>query len=100
MQGIGLRTCGEFASDYRISPSNESLYFSWALGFISGANVVLLGNGLTAKNTRSMSGDDEQQAIRQYCNDHPLASYYQVVIDLFWRLSKSAFHFPQGQKDK
>jgi hypothetical protein len=68
VQGIGLRTCGEFASDYRVSPTNENLYFAWASGFISGINAAYLMVSVTAKNTASMSIDDEKQAIRQYCN--------------------------------
>jgi hypothetical protein len=98
VQGIGLRTCGEFASDYRVSPTNENLYFAWASGFISGINAAYLMVSVTAKNTASMSIDDEKQAIRQYCNDHPLAPYYAAVSDLFGRLSNSEFHFPQPPK--
>jgi hypothetical protein len=79
-QGIGNRTCGEFASDYRVSPSIEKLYFAWASGFISGINAAYLLVSVTAKNTSSVSLDDQQQAIRKYCNDHPLAPYYAAPL--------------------
>jgi hypothetical protein len=39
-------------------------------------------NGHTAKNIMALSVADQKQVIRNYCNEHPLASYCEAVIDL------------------
>ena len=45
--GPGLMSCEEFGKAYRKSPDNENLFFSWAMGFMSGLNTDLLERGET-----------------------------------------------------
>ena len=48
---IGTKTCGEFASDYRVSPREvETGYFTWAQGLMSGMNLASVANVGRAKD--------------------------------------------------
>jgi hypothetical protein len=71
----GAQTCGEFAFDLRVNRNTENTYFDWAEGFISGMNWTDVMNDHTAKNIMALSVADQKQLIRDYCNEHPLASY-------------------------
>ena len=92
--GPGARTCGEFAFDYRVNRNTEYTYFDWAEGFMSGMNRTDVTNDHTAKNIMALSTADQKQVIRNYCNEHPLAPYWEAVIDLYNRLPNSDFSFP------
>jgi hypothetical protein len=96
LRGPGVRTCGEFAFDYRVNLNTENTYFDWAEGFMSGMNRTDVMNDHTAKNIMALSTADQKQVIRNYCNEHPLAPYWEAVIDLYDRLPHSDFHFPQN----
>ena len=42
-KGVGVATCTEFAEKYKADPNlAETIYFSWAQGFMSGWNYKLL----------------------------------------------------------
>jgi len=49
LRGPGVRTCGEFAFDYRVNLNTENTYFDWAEGFMSGMNRTDVMNDHTAK---------------------------------------------------
>ena len=79
-QGFGLSSCAEYAADYRRSPEAlETIYFTWAQGFISGVNADRANDffDLKAKTPHEM-----RRLIRQYCNAHPLANYREAVLEL------------------
>ena len=97
LSGPGAQTCGEFAFDLRVNRNTENTYFDWAEGFISGMNWTDVMNGHTAKDIMALSVADQKQVIRNYCNEHPLASYWEAVIDLYNRLPKSDFRFRRNQ---
>jgi hypothetical protein len=84
--GIGTFTCGKFAEEYRTgSPTEvENVYFTWAQGFMSAANI-----GLKSGSYRDMSAmtlDAEKEFVRNYCGEHPLARYFQAVMELWLKL--------------
>ena len=76
----------------RQSRNTENTYFDWAEGFISGMNWTDVMNDHTAKNIMALSVADQKQLIRNYCNEHQLASYVEAVLDLYNRLPNSDFH--------
>jgi hypothetical protein len=97
MTGVGSQTCAKFASDYRSSPEfTENLYFTWAQGYLGGLNmgIRIMGVRMTdakakEKNGRDLMGltlDAQMAFLRDYCNQHPLAAYYQAVVQLFSQL--------------
>lgn len=82
--GIGVQTCGQFAAAYRDDPHvAETIYFTWAQGFMSGQNVlVVLATGKTV-DLSGMSMDALQASIRDYCDAHPLAMFDVAVENLY-----------------
>lgn len=83
-QGPGTVSCEEFGKAYHRSAENETLFFSWALGFMSGLNTDLLPKRSTDLNGLSMAA--QKEAIKTYCNDHPRAAYFEAVFNLFNRM--------------
>jgi hypothetical protein len=79
--------------------NTENTYFDWAEGFMSGMNWIDVKHDRTSKDIMSLSTADQKQLIRNYCNEHPLASFWEAVIDVYNRLSNSDSHFPQNQND-
>jgi hypothetical protein len=93
LMGVGSETCGRYAEVYRKSPEvAESAYFSWAQGLMSGLNLGSLAHGGTTKNLASLPLEEQKRALRQYCNDHPLAQYQEGVVVLFSRLPAMQQH--------
>jgi len=90
LNGVGATTCAQFASKYGQNPSViEAVYFSWAQGYMSGLNVGALAFHGSAKALDSMPFEDQQSAVRDYCNGHPLALYPEAVMSLYTHLPNS-----------
>jgi hypothetical protein len=70
-QGPGTVSCAEFGKACQRSPENETLFFSWALGFMSGLNTDLLPNRAT--DLHGLPMETQKEAIRTYCHAHPRA---------------------------
>ncbi|MFY9838883.1 MAG: hypothetical protein WAK55_20885 [Xanthobacteraceae bacterium] len=87
--GAGTSSCGEFRSA-RTAPETAA-YFNWALGFMSGLNTSRLASGWVTKNMGSISVEEQQIAIATYCNDHPLGSFNEAVMDVYFRLQNSDY---------
>jgi len=87
--GAGTSNCGEFRSA-RTGPE-VAAYFNWALGFMSGLNTSRLASGWVTKNMASMSVEEQEMAITTYCNDHPLGSFNQAVMDVYFSLQNSDY---------
>lgn len=87
--GPGTATCAEYANLYKRSPkSTDSVFLSWAQGFLSGMNSeAILAHRPTA-DLGSLSLDEQGEQIRLYCDEHPLGDYVQAVLTLFYRFSK------------
>jgi hypothetical protein len=74
LMGAGMQSCGSFAETYRQSPTMaETLFFSWAQGFMSATNIYRIVAGNNAKNLNAISVEAQQARIRTYCDVHPLA---------------------------
>jgi hypothetical protein len=87
--GIGNKTCAEFGKLYRHDPEMaENVFFSWAQGYLSGANAgrVVLGG---ADDIDAGSVDEQQRFLRTYCDEHPLAEYNIAVSALLDKLIQS-----------
>jgi hypothetical protein len=81
--GVGVRTCAQFAQDYKNNPANaETIYNNWALGFLSGLNAAADANGTPRRNLEAMSFNDKKQFMRDYCDQHPLQLYLDGVLQL------------------
>jgi hypothetical protein len=83
LRGVGTSTCGEFANLYAKDPhSVETIFFAWAQGYWSSENANLLSKG----QYRELAGssDVQRSAIRAYCNQHPLATYWQATVAVFY----------------
>ena len=91
--GAGTSSCGEFRSA-RTAPE-VAAYFNWALGFMSGLNTSRLASGFVTKNMASMSVDEQEMAIANYCNDHPLGSFNEAVMDVYFRFQNSDYRSSQ-----
>lgn len=77
--GAGAFNCARFAEDYQKNPEIEGLYLQWALGYLSGLNILAKGAGHITRDLASMTVDAKKAWLRNYCNAHPLASYSSAV---------------------
>ena len=88
--GVGVRTCAQFAKDYKNAPENtETVYNNWALGFLTGFNVAAQAADRPQRDLEAMSFEDKKQFIRDYCDQHPLQPYLGGVIKLLGTLPVS-----------
>jgi hypothetical protein len=88
LDGFGTYSCGQFAEMYRQNPQiTERIFFQWARGFMSGLNAYLLLSGSPMRedgtDLRKWSEEQQQQAIRAYCDAHPLKPYYEAVEQIY-----------------
>jgi hypothetical protein len=89
LAGVGLKTCGQFAQDYRNNPDiAEALYFTWAQGFLSGVNMLAKGKGSVTRDLASISVEEQKSWMRHYCNEHPLERYYTGALNLSGKLQQ------------
>ena len=88
LKGAGVRTCGQFATEYRENPTlTEQLYFTWAQGFMTGLNVSTLLSGKGQwRDINARTVEDEEAYLRDYCDRHPLEEYEMGVLDLWSKL--------------
>lgn len=94
MFGIGIQSCGYFASQYKNAPELiENSFFYWAQGMMTGMNLASRANGGIAKDLSAKSVGDQTAFIRSYCDEHPLAQYWKAVADLY-------FSFPNAPDRK
>jgi hypothetical protein len=86
--GIGATTCGEFATKYKKQPEAiETLYFTWAQGFLTGANVSRLAAKQPARDLNSKPLSEQKAYLRSYCDSHPLSEYFLAVLSLLQSLT-------------
>ncbi len=86
--GLGLWTCAQFGNQYKLNPSTtETIYFTWAQGFMSGWNGAQMAEKHQYVNLSVMSTEAQEEHIRSYCDQHPLNEYASAVIDLLHLLA-------------
>ena len=85
--GAGAATCAQFAKAYAAAPQvTGDLYYSWALGFMTGLNTENPDPLFAVLN--AMSPHDQMSAFRDYCDAHPLEKYIDAVINLYLSMPK------------
>ncbi len=85
--GHGLATCAQFAEDYKVSPElNETMYFTWAQGFMSGLNVASIREHGTYRDVAGVSIDALKSSFRSYCDQHPLSLYEEAAFSAYQTL--------------
>ena len=80
-EGVGVEPCVKVTDDYQEDPSSESLYFAWAEGFMSGANIARRDDD--EKAFHSMSFDEQRAYLRAYCAQNPFEKYVAAVGHLY-----------------
>ena len=81
--GLGALTCGQISEMYRQNPSVvEAVMMSWSQGFMSGVNVSIAKN-VGHRDLGGIMVDVQKTSLRNYCNDHPLAEFWEAVMDLY-----------------
>ena len=81
-RGFGDVPCATYAEVYRKYQDEGEVnnkYFSWALGFISGINVMQESFFV---DLGAKTEDEMKRYLRQYCDAHPLANYKDGVREL------------------
>lgn len=87
MKGAGVRSCAQFATDYKKSPNiAEAMYFEWAQGFMSGLNVAHNADKTPLRDLDGIARVEQEGFIRTYCDSHPLKEYLWAVHALFFEL--------------
>ena len=89
--GAGASTCAQFAQAYATSPDGaEPLYFTWAQGFMSGLNTSAIARKTPSKDLASEPVAEQEAAIRDYCDKHPLQEYWEAAFALYLSLKTDA----------
>lgn len=84
VMGAGAITCGQFAAEFRKNPEFvETASFSWAHGFMSGMNVARMLEHKPYRDLNAQTVDYKKAFIRDYCNDHPLSTYWMATMYLY-----------------
>jgi hypothetical protein len=81
--GAGADLCAEFTKAYSANPkSAQDLYWSWAMGMMSGMNLATVAN---SNVFRDLAADQDimQRATRVFCTAHPLTTYSGAILDLY-----------------
>jgi hypothetical protein len=82
MVGLGGKTCGEYANEYRQNTQlTDGYYISWAGGYMSGLNV-------NSKNNMRNLDPFEQvyRSIRSECAKNPLKNFDDVALEIYLTL--------------
>jgi len=61
----------------------ESLYFTWAQGFMSGLNLTFVANLHKFHDLGSTPMAEQKSQLREYCDEHPLSPYSSAVINIY-----------------
>jgi hypothetical protein len=91
--GPGSLSCSRFAAAYRDNPETmDNLFYAWAEGFMSGANIAKRG---TYRDLAAMQVNDQKAYLRRYCDEHPLQDYLRAVMELYLALPLKKMPSPQ-----
>ena len=88
--GLGLQSCGSFAKTFQADPDlTETMYFSWATGFMTGMNLAAAASNNKIRNLGATSMEEKQRVMRRFCDQHPLKAYKDGVLELYFALPVS-----------
>jgi hypothetical protein len=83
--GVGVISCGKIAQDYQRNPTEiEKVMMTWAQGFMSGANAAY--GKEQYRDLAAMTLEAQEQSLRSYCDEHPMAEFYKAAADLYFKL--------------
>jgi hypothetical protein len=85
--GAGANTCSAYlASARQDSVLTRSVYYTWAIGFMTGLNFAFL-NFKSEEDRLSLldtySQDDFEQRMHAFCQSNPSSYYMDGVVDLY-----------------
>jgi hypothetical protein len=84
--GIGSLTCQKFAESYRDNPRGfDDGLIDWAQGYMSGSNAAIrhFSAAQPEKKLNAWTVDQQRDALRSYCDRHPLGRAVDGVIELY-----------------
>jgi coproporphyrinogen III oxidase-like Fe-S oxidoreductase len=85
--GVGATSCGQIAQDYRQNPKQIEIYMmTWAQGFMSGANTTFGLERGQYRDMGAMTTEAQEESLRNYCDEHPMAEFMKAVVDLYSKL--------------
>jgi hypothetical protein len=92
MRGFGLHACAGYLDLYRTGKEGaDTVFGSWAMGFMSATNIALMSAQERYHDLGSMPAEDQMVKIRDYCTSHPQAKFWEAVIDLYNSLPLRAY---------
>jgi hypothetical protein len=85
--GAGTTMCVRFNEIYAKDPVlAETIYYSWATGYISGLNEALILQGRPTRNMQSIPIEEQKRLLRGLCRSQPEQRYQTGVRALFSRM--------------
>ncbi len=85
--GPGYLTCQEYNDDLKKQGGLIGLsYFTWAQGYMSGLNVMLISQKIAPVILSSMTTTEQMVAIGKWCDANPRKLYADSVFELFDRM--------------
>jgi hypothetical protein len=86
-RGVGSASCAEYAQLYKTDPkTTDMVYTSWAQGFMTGFNFSTMSESNGYRDLAAKNVDTLNAHVMQYCNAHPLGSFWAAVADFFGTL--------------
>ncbi|SEG29281.1 hypothetical protein SAMN04488115_104168 [Bosea lathyri] len=88
--GPGMVSCAEFAEAYRRNPGpTEIQFFAWAQGYMSATNEPMRVRNEPTRNLIGIPTASQKQRLRAFCDQRPLANFYQAVRNLYESLPEN-----------
>jgi hypothetical protein len=89
--GFGANTCANIVKNYREGPKAMGiLIISYAQGFWSGQNSVLMQAGAPVLKNLAGDGETHVKALMADCADRPSDHFGLVIRDYFFKLPKAS----------
>jgi hypothetical protein len=90
VSGVGNVSCGKFMTSYKENAAKtETLYFSWAQGFMSSINFNRKMQNGTPIDFGVMPSAAQLSWIRDYCQKNPMKTYMRAATELFLALEQA-----------
>jgi hypothetical protein len=98
ISGTGSVSCGKTAEDYRKLPADVEIWMMhWAQGFMSGANLNQWTSNGQYRDLQAMTLEAQEQSLRNYCDEHPMAEFVKAVLDLYGKLPLKKYTPPASR---